>query len=188
MTSTDLFPDEITDEEPAPKRGHSVYLVIALVLVVISAFAALWFGVSWIKAAGDDDLEVSRVRDEVTRVGEQAIITFNTLDYRRVDQDLDRWLNASVGPLHDEVVGRRASSKSTIEQAKTVTTARVLKSAIIDLRDREGKATIIAAIRIDVTPDGKQPTVKYQRIQGDLERTDAGWKLSAVGFVPFTPA
>ncbi|CRK60068.1 hypothetical protein [Alloactinosynnema sp. L-07] len=188
MTSTDLRTDDVTDEEPKPRRGPGAFVLIALGLVVVSAAAALWFGVSWMKAAGDDDLELSRMRDEVTRVGEQAIITFNTLDYRKVDEDLDRWLNASVGPLHDEVVGRRASSKSTIEQAKTVTTARVLKSAITDLRDREGKATIIAAIRIDVTPDGKPATVKYQRIQGALERTDAGWKLSGVGFVPFTPA
>ncbi|WP_436492416.1 hypothetical protein [Actinokineospora sp. HUAS TT18] len=188
MTSTEPRTDDVTDEVEAPKRRPTVYVPIALALVVLSAAAALWFGVSWIKASGDDDLEVARMRDDVTRVGEQAIITFNTLDYRSVDKDLDRWLNASVGALHDEVVGRRASSKTTIEQAKTVTTARVLKSAITDLRDREGKATIIAAIRIDVTPDGKPATVKYQRVQGALERTDAGWKLSGIAFVPFAPA
>ncbi|MGH3864470.1 hypothetical protein [Actinokineospora sp.] len=187
MTSTDPEIDDVTDEQPARRRLNP-FVLVALGLVVVSAAAAVWFGVAWVKAANDDDLELSRMRDEVTRVGGQAIITFNTLDYRRVDEDLDRWLNASIGPLHDEVVGRRETSKTAIQQAKTVTSARVLKSAVTDLRDREGKAILIAAIRIDVTPEGKPTTSKYQRIQGTLERTDAGWKLSGVGFVPFTPA
>jgi Mce-associated membrane protein len=186
MTSTDTAPDAV-DEQPT-RRGFSPFLVIALVLVVLSAVAAVWFGVSWFKASNDDDLSVAQMRDEVTRVGEQAILTFNTLDYRKIDEDLDRWLNASVGPLHEEVVSRRAASKQAIEQAKTVTSARVLKSAITELRDREGKATIIAAVRIDISADGKPAPAKFQRVQGALERTDTGWKLSGVGFVPFTPA
>ncbi|GLW94651.1 hypothetical protein [Actinokineospora globicatena] len=175
----------------APQVGFRVPAVVvyALVLLVIATLGvALWFGVAWARAGADDDLALAGTRDEVSRVASSALVTVSTLDYRKVDEDLNRWEGASTGPLLDEFKTRRASSKGTLEQAKTVTTATVLKIAVTDLREREGKAEVIAAVRVDVTPEGKQATPKYLRLQAALDRTADGWKLSGVTPVPFTPA
>jgi Mce-associated membrane protein len=102
-----------------------------------------------------------------------------------VDEGLDRWMNASTGPLQGDVQGRRESSKQAIEQAKTVTSGNVLSLAVTDLNEFDGKATVIAAVEVTVTPEGKQSEKKYLRIQGALERTGDGWKLSGIGPVDF---
>lgn len=181
--------DERDGAPAAPRRrGPNPLVLGAAVLLVVCAGVALWFGVSWLRAATDDSLDVARARDEVTRVGEQAVITFNTLDYRKVDESLDQWLNASTGKLREEVVNRRESSKQVIAQARTVTSAKVLGSSVLELNEREGRATLIAAIRAEVTAEGKEPAVKYQRLQAGLERTPEGWKLTGIDYVPFTPA
>ena len=52
-------------------------------LVVAAAAVAGWFGVAWFNAANDDSLAYSQARDEVNRVGQAAIVTMNTLDYRK---------------------------------------------------------------------------------------------------------
>jgi Mce-associated membrane protein len=172
--------------DPAPSVREPNYIVLGgIALVVVAAFAAIWFGVSWILVANDDSNSQAKARDEVDRVGRAAIITFHTLDYHKVDEGLDNWLNASTGGLHDEVVGRRESSKQAIEAAKTVTVGNVLSLAVTELNVFEGKATVIAAVEVDVTPDGQPVERKYLRILGALQRAGDGWKLSGIQQVPF---
>ncbi len=102
------------DTRTGGRRGPRPVLLGALALAVAGAVVAGWFGLSWILAGGDESLKRAQTRDEVARVADSAIVTFNTLDYQKIDEGLDNWLNASTGPLHDDVVGRRASSKQTI--------------------------------------------------------------------------
>jgi Mce-associated membrane protein len=177
--------DSAEPQATAGRRGPGPVLLGAIALAVAAAAVAVWFGIAWISAAGDESLGRAKARDEVDRVARQAIITFHTLDYHKVDEGLDRWLNASTGDLHGDVVGRKESSKQAIEQAKTVTSGNVLSLAITDLNEFDGKATVIAAVEVTVTPDGEQPEKKYLRIQGALERTGDGWKLSGIGQVDF---
>jgi Mce-associated membrane protein len=175
-------PDD-SEEPAARRRWHSPVLLGAIALVVAAAAVATWFGAAWIRASGDDSLGRAQTRDEVDRVARQAIITFNTLDYRKIDEGLGNWLNASTGDLHNEVVGRKDSSKQAIEAAKTTTSANVLSLAVTDLNEFDGTATVIAATEVTVTVEGKQPEKKYLRIQGSLQRTPDGWKLSGIGVV-----
>ncbi|KAA2264749.1 hypothetical protein F0L68_06580 [Solihabitans fulvus] len=165
-----------------PSFAHPAVLAAAAVAVVAAVFAA-WFGWSWYSAAHDDSLRYASTRDDVQRAGEVGIDNFTTLDYKKVDEGLDRWLASSTAQLNDEVKQGRDASKKQIEAAKTVTKGKVLESSVTDLDDRAGKATLIAAVEIVVTPDGGQPTTKRDRYQANLTRTDAGWKLSALGQV-----
>jgi Mce-associated membrane protein len=172
-------------ERTGPGRWVVWVLLGAVALVVAAAMVAGYFGVAWIKAGSDGTVARAQTRDEVDRVARSAITTFNTLDYRKVDEGLNNWLNASAGDLHNEVVGRKDSSKKAFESAKTVSTANILSLAVTDLSEVEGKASVIAAIEVTVAPEGKQPEKKYQRIQGELLRTPDGWKLSGIAYVDF---
>lgn len=156
-------------------------LPVAAVLAVLAAGYAVWAGVSWWSASSDESVEFSREREEVLRVGQVGIANFTTLDYKKVDEDLDRWLDTSTGELRSEVEGDRASRKKQIEDAKTVTVSRVLDAAVTELDARAGKAHLIAVVETTVTPEGGQAVKKVNRYQTNLVRTDAGWKLSALG-------
>jgi Mce-associated membrane protein len=177
--------DEGADDAEPQVREPNYVVLAGLALVMVAAFFAVWYGVSWANSANDDTLSRAKTRDEVDRIARQAIITFHTLDYRKVDEGLDNWQNASTGALRDEVVGRRASAKQAIQDAKTITSANVLSLAVTELNRDEGKATVIAAVEVAVTPEGKQAEKKYMRIQGVLERAGDGWKLSGIGQVDF---
>jgi Mce-associated membrane protein len=192
--------------EPEPARGRNPLLYIMIALVLVLAAVAVWFVVTWVKARddraaateaqakasaelarleNDDTINFSRARDEVRRSGEADIVTFNTMDYQHVDESFDNWEKVSTGELHSEVVAHRASGKQTVENAKTRTTATILTAAVTQLDERAGSATMIAALRLEVTVEGGQPTPKHQRIQATLQRTDGGWKLSGINYVPF---
>lgn len=159
-------------------------LLVATVLVVGAGACAAYFGWSWYRAAHDDALAYSRARDAVLRAGEQGVQNMNTLDYRRVDQGLTAWEDSSTGDLHQELVQGRAQFTSQVQLAKTVTTAKILDGAVTELDDRTGKAGLIVAVQITVTPPTGTPTTKQSRMRAQLTRTPSGWKLSALGQAP----
>ncbi|WP_222721196.1 hypothetical protein [Actinomadura sp. HBU206391] len=167
-----------------PAGGSDPLFAVALVTAVIAASCAGWFGLSWYRAAYDDSLRYSQSRDEVLRAGEQAVQNLNTLDYRDVDRGLNTWQESSAGELHQQITQGREQFEQQVRQAKTISTARVLEGAVTELDDRAGKAGIIIAVQITVTPPTGAPTTKQSRLLGQLTRTSTGWKLTALGQAP----
>lgn len=167
-----------------PPRVSDPVLPVATVLVLIAAACAAYFGWSWYTAAHDDSLAYSRDRDTVLRAGEQGVQNMNTLDYRKVDQGLTAWEESSTGDLHQQLVQGRAQFAAQVRQAKTITTAKILDGAVTELDDRAGKASMIVAVQITVTPPAGAPTTKPSRMRAQLTRTPSGWKLSALGQAP----
>jgi Mce-associated membrane protein len=167
---------------PAAPR-HPV-LLAALALFAVAVVAAALTGWSWYGAAHDDDAAFARTRDTVLAAGEQAVQNLNTLDHADVDHGLDVWEGSTTGDLHTQLVQGRSDFARQVRQAGTVSTARVLSGAVTELDARTGRASVMVALRITVTaPDGK-PAVKESRLLGELTRTSAGWKLSALGQAP----
>lgn len=187
---------------PIRKRNPLLYFLVALALAV--AAVAVWFSVAWLTAASDRSAantslasanaeldrarqtsagDSAKTRNDATKAGRAGVAIVNTVDYRDVDASLDRWEQVSTGQLHDDVAGGRAQTKQALEQAKTSATASVLAAAVTELNDQAGTATMIAAVKVTVTADGKPPVDKYTRLRAGLQRTKDGWKLRELGQV-----
>ncbi|HXA59154.1 MAG TPA: hypothetical protein VNW94_08345 [Streptosporangiaceae bacterium] len=165
-------------------RRSDLLSLTAMVLVVIAACGAAWFGWSWYSAAHDSSLSYSRVRDTVLRAGEQGVQNMNTLDYRNVNEGLSRWEQSSTGALNQELVAGTSTFMVQVQQARTISTAKILDGAVKELDEHAGQATVVVAVQITlVTPDGKS-TIKENRMLAQLTRTPSGWKLSALGSPP----
>ena len=193
-SETEAENDTGTDTESAAAAGEKparssqlpvVVLSVSIALVVAAAVVAGWFGVAWFNASNNEDLGFSGKRDEVDRVARAAIVTMNTLDYRKLDEGLANWADATTGPLHDEITGLTADKKKQLKDAKPITSAKITSSAVKELEDRGGKATVIAAIEKTVQTGNGKAQPSYQRIQATLTRTADGWKLENLGPVPY---
>jgi Mce-associated membrane protein len=79
----------------------------------------------------------------------------------------------------------RASSRDAIIQAQSVTKATPLSSAVSELDDRAGQASVLVALKVNVAVKGQQPADKFMRLEGKLQRTADGWKLYEIGQVPY---
>ncbi|WP_328535724.1 hypothetical protein [Streptomyces sp. NBC_00344] len=156
----------------------------AIAMTVLAVGCAGWGGWSWYGAAHDGSASYAVARDTVLAAGEQAVQNVNTLDHRRLSQGLDSWEASTTGDLHKQLADGRGQFEKQIQQAKTVSTAKVLSGAVTELDARAGRAAVMVALRITVTPDKGKPVAKESRLQGELTRTSAGWKLSALGQAP----
>lgn len=159
-------------------------LTISIAAFVVALACAAWFGWSWHTAASAAPAGPAQQRDAALAAGEQAVQNFNTLDYRHVNQGINLWLQSSAGALHSQVQRSRTSFAQQVEQAKTVTTARVLDGALTALSTKAGTARLIVALQITVTPASGSPVIKRSRLQGQLIRTAGGWRLTEIGQVP----
>ncbi|MFF4242885.1 nuclear transport factor 2 family protein [Streptomyces sp. NPDC001822] len=157
---------------------------VAVALTIAAACVAGWGGWSRYEAAHDDSAAYAQARDDALAAGEQAVQNMNTLDHAELEGGLDSWEDSTTGDLHRQLVDGRDAFVKQIEAAKTVSTARILSGAVTELDDRAGRAAVMVALRVTVTgPEGK-PAVKESRMLGQLTRTSAGWKLSALGQAP----
>lgn len=157
---------------------------VAVVLTLAALCCAAWAGFTWYAAAHDDTLAYAATRDEVREAGEQAVQNLNTLDHRRLEADLDSWEDSTTGELRAQLKKGRKQFAQQIRAARTVSSARILSSAVAELDERAGRAGVLVAVRTTVEAPKEKPATKQTRMRAELTRTSHGWKLSALAQVP----
>ncbi|MFC9974500.1 hypothetical protein ACFVH6_26705 [Spirillospora sp. NPDC127200] len=167
-------------DQPTGRRADPLPTVAA-VLAVLAACWAAWSGWSWYAAAHDEERRYSQAREEVLQSGVQSVQNLSTLDHRDIAAGLRIWQDSSTGELRDQFVRDRARFEEQVRKARTITSARVLEAGVAELDDRAGRASVLAAVRITVTPPAGEPTTKQSRLIAKLTRTPAGWKVHALG-------
>ncbi|OLR92294.1 hypothetical protein BJP25_22350 [Actinokineospora bangkokensis] len=156
--------------------------VAAVVLLVLAIAFAGWAGVRFL---GTDEAaaDTANTRDDALRAARSEIIQFNTLDYRTASDVYAGWLAISTGKLREDLVAAQQAQVQRLTTARTVTRAEIDDLGVVDLDAGRGTATVIAAVRTTVTPEGAEGVTKRVRIQAELARTDQGWLLSSIGQV-----
>ncbi|MFC4910230.1 hypothetical protein [Actinomadura gamaensis] len=207
-TTSETPPDERTDpetkpepkpgttSEPKPEKekteaetasastGRDVLRPVSLALCAVAAVAFAWTSWTWYDAAHDDARHYAELRDRVLNTAEQEIQNLNTLDYRQVDRSLKAWQDSATSDLYQDISQGRSQFAQQVQKAQTVTSGKVLEGAVTELDEHAGRARVIVAIQITVTPPKGDPVVKRSRLIGELTRTPGGWKISALGQAP----
>src|SRR3546814_19941235 len=85
----------------------------------------------------------------------------NTMDYRRVDDGLAAWEEATTGLLHDQTVAISEAEREGLADAKKITAGKVVDAAVLDVP--EDNASVLAAVESTVQADldtGTEPRLK----------------------------
>ncbi|MBY8876439.1 hypothetical protein K7862_02135 [Streptomyces sp. PLK6-54] len=149
--------------------------------------AALLLGVavwSYTAARGDDALRFGKARDAALAAGRQDIARLNTVDAAHLDRDLGLWLDATTGPLHDQLTRSHGADAGALRTSGTSTSGTVTDAAVTELDTRAGTAKVIATVQVRVTPRGGTATTDRKRFEAGLSRTGGSWKLTALTAVP----
>ncbi|MGH3621450.1 MAG: hypothetical protein ACRDQ5_06625 [Sciscionella sp.] len=161
-----------------PNRRNTALLAGALVLVLVAAGFAAWFGYAWWNAGDDASANYAQQRDVVNRVGVGAIKNFTTIDYTKPDEYFKNIASSTTGQLHDELTQGQARYRKGIVTAKSSTDGKVLDSAVTSLDLNKGTAKMIAAVDATVTGQKRRPTTQRLWLQLELDRTGSIWKVS----------
>ncbi|GGZ22805.1 hypothetical protein CP967_02590 [Streptomyces nitrosporeus] len=144
-------------------------------------------GWSYASARGDDTLAYAKARDTALQDGERYLARLTSMDGKdaaSVESGLAGWLDASTGPLRDQL--RKSAEKDAAELTESGTTARgkVTDAALTALDERAGTAALIATVDVEVTPRGGTAGTERKRFEAALARTGDGWKIKALDAIP----
>ncbi|MFG2087485.1 MULTISPECIES: hypothetical protein [unclassified Spirillospora] len=125
-----------------------------------------------------------QTRDLVLRSAGQQIAALNTMNPAEVDAGLRAWLDASTGPLHDQLKRDEPQNRTTIGKSRTTAAATVTGAAVTSLDVRAGKAKVIASVQVELTLHGGSPTLQRKRFEAGTTRTPSGWRLESLTAIP----
>lgn len=151
-----------------------------LVLTVLVALTAGWFGYSWVSAATDDDLSYGRERDAVLGAASRGLVVLHTMDYRRAAADFGEWQSVSAGRLRSDLAGDREGQLKRAKSGEVISSARPVRVAVTELDGYAGTARVIAVLDVALTAKGHKATDTRRRMNAGLVRTPAGWRVSSV--------
>ncbi|WHM35580.1 hypothetical protein [Streptomyces sp. BPTC-684] len=158
-------------------RRRRLVPVLGLVLALALCGVSGW---SYARARGDGDLAYAQSRDAALAAGRRHIARLNSFDARDVDTGLAAWLDATTGPLRDELRTTRAKSAQVLKEQGATARAEVTDAAVTELDDRSGTARLIATVRIEAQPRTGATTTDRKRFEAGLTRTGGGWKLTSL--------
>jgi Mce-associated membrane protein len=177
--------DEIVDEPVVSTSDTTRRLLwIGVAALVVAVAFAGWAGFSWWRAADDDALRYAQARDDVLAAGRAHVTLVTTLDYHDIDGGIAGWLKVSTGPLREELSHTDERTKTTLREAGTVATGRVLDAAVSELDERAGTAKLLVSVEIATQQKDGATATKRNRFVVGMSRLDGEWKLSALDQVP----
>lgn len=155
------------------KRPATIYSALVAAAAVFAGYAL----VTWMSVSHDDTANYAKARDAVLLDARQDIVVLNTLDYRKLDDGLKHWLDASAGDLHEQIANVTPADKKDLVTAKKISSGKVIDAAVTQLDNRAGSATVIATVETTVSPSNGAPP-KRNRFSATMARDGGSWKLS----------
>ncbi|MEU9848424.1 hypothetical protein [Streptomyces sp. NPDC047985] len=155
--------------------------------VLVAALVCAMGGWSYARARGDDTLAYAKSRDAALAAGRHHLARLNSLDGRNarsVDDGLRLWLDASTGPLHDQLARTRKKDASDLSRSGGTARGTVTDAALTALDERTGTAALIATVDVRITPRTGRPGTERKRFEATLVRTGDGWKVKALAAIP----
>lgn len=161
-----------------PAGPLRVAIIVVAVLTLLAFLTAGGYGLAWYRAAHDRAYIVGVVRDEVRQDAQQAALTLNTLDYRRVQDALTLWEQVATGPMLADLRAKAPTYARAITEAETSTSARVLDVGVAALDERAGTAQVLVALDVTAESSRGEPTCTHRRVRLDMVRAGDTWKVT----------
>ena len=148
--------------------------------VVVAALAAL---VGWLGYRGYEPDQTRRDSSLFLAAGRQAALNLTTIDYTRVDADMQRILDSSTGAFRDDFAKRSAPFVAVVKKAQSKAQGSIA-AAGIQSQGRDEAQVLVAVTVKTSTLAGADPEPRSWRMRITVQKTQSDLKVSDVQFVP----
>lgn len=123
------------------------------------------------------------VRTEMVAAATRGAVNLTTIDYERVDDDVQRILDSSTGVFRDDFEKRADSFKDAARKAQSKSVGTVAEAAVESVDGDQGR--ILVALTVMTSNRGvPEQGPRGWRTRIGVVKTDDGIKISQVEFVP----
>jgi Mce-associated membrane protein len=152
-------------------------LPMAAVLCIVCAGLAGWLGFRMWQVD-----QRSAVHAQWVQVARQGALNLTTIDYSRIDADVQRILDSSTGRFREDFQNRSQPFVDVVKQAQSKSEGAVTEAA---LESTSGdSAQVLVSVSVKTWAAGTQQDAKSWRMRIQVQNTGDGAKVSNVEFVP----
>jgi Mce-associated membrane protein len=174
-------PSDTADASVPVGAAPTSHLRLALIagLALVLALSGL---TGWLAFRAHQSSELADQREVFLQVGKQGAINLTTIDYTRVDEDVQRILDSATGTFYDEFERRSQPFAEVVKQVKSKSVGSVTEAGIKD-QTADG-ATVVLAVTVDTAVEGQPPqTPRSWRMLISVQQVGDDAKVSKVEFV-----
>ena len=173
--SEDPAVNESQAPEVRPKQSNRPVMGVALGLLGV---VAITLGFRDYQARDRED-----VRAEMVAAATRGAVNLTTIDYERVDEDVQRILDSSTGAFRDDFEKRADSFKEAARKAQSKSVGTVAEAAVESVDGDQGR--VLVAVTVMTSNRGvPEQSPRGWRTRVGVVQTEDGMKVSQVEFVP----
>lgn len=167
---------DVRPRRDASRRAALVSAALGVVLVA-AVVASVFLGME-VRRAGEEE----RLRAEAVRTARQLVVDFLTHDYRSFDQTRRNVLALSSGDFAEQYRASAAELRDFVRKVRSVSDGEVLDAGVVSFDPDSARVLVVADADVtNVATESPQP--RHYRIQVDLSREHAGWRVVDLTFV-----
>ncbi|KUH70848.1 hypothetical protein AU184_25920 [Mycolicibacterium novocastrense] len=153
-------------------------VVVGLVLVV-----ALGTLVGWLGLRQHRDRQSEAIRSEMVDAARVGAANLTNIDFARVDADIERILDSSIGSFHDDFQQRSQPFIDVVKQAQSKSEGTVTSAGLESQDGDRGRVLVAVSVKTS-SIDAPQQQPRAWRMRIDVQKVDGAFKVSDVQFVP----
>jgi Mce-associated membrane protein len=157
------------------------HLLVVGTALIVAAVVIVTAGLLWVRHRQDQENRAdAAARTEVLAAGRQEIAAMTNVDYRDLNGTRRRWLGASTGLLYQSVAKGGAQLMKQLLLAQVVSSGTITTASVPAVDRDAGTAGLTADVIVQMALHGKPVSKTTNRIVATLQKTSAGWKLTAM--------
>jgi Mce-associated membrane protein len=201
--SGDCAPNDTVDEEPESEVGvaertpddaatgsalgktttRRLSPVVQGALVGIAVLVTLGGLVGWLAHGAHQSQQAQEQRQLFLQAGRQGALNLTTIDYSRVDTDIQRVLDSATGAFHDDFQRESPAFAQVVKQAQSKSEGSITEAGIESVTGDTAQVLVSVSVKTsNVGAQEQEP--RHWRMRVSVEKIGDGAKVSKVGFVP----
>lgn len=168
-------PDDLTATQQSGFRAAIIFgLLTAIVLASL---------VGWLEYRAAQTHRTEQQRDRYLQAARQSALNLTTINYTRVDADVQRILDAATGTFHDDFQSRAQPFIDVVKQARSISEGSITEAGLESQDSDQAEALVAVTVKTSLagSPD-QQPRAWRMRI--GVQSVGNTVKASHVEFVP----
>jgi len=174
--------DDDADAKPTKPRISlspvRLATLVGLVAVLVVGGAVGWLGFRTYQLRQDQEQ-----RELFLRVGRQGAVNLTTIDWQNVNNDIQRVLDSSTGPFHEDFSRRSQPFIDVVKKMQSKSVGTVTEAGLESVSGNEAQVLVALSVKTSNLGAEEQPPRAW-RMRIDVQKVDDGAKVSNVLFVP----
>jgi Mce-associated membrane protein len=168
--------DTSTSTSPKLRARRAIVAAVAVVLAVAALAGSFGFNAYQSSRA-------EKQREVFVEVARQGAVNLSTVDWQRVDAEVQRILDSSTGAFHDDFQNRVQPFVAAVKQVQSRSVGTVSEAALESQSGNQAEVLVALKVKISTSAARDQPRRDW-RMRVSVQSVGNDVKVSNVAFVP----